>query len=238
MQAVSCECVITVNVGETFRCLPRLTYTSSIDVILELKSREGKADYSIKGTITVRLSTDDTEKPPDGTPQTDAIPIFAVGQSERRGIAKSDNIMYSESVGATDANTKTTQPGDLGTTLESISAILDRITQIAGATSIVSVRKAHVHEASTYRVTTDLSVWQTCFADEFFAQQGTLIVSLSNSSLKPDLRSLRGSLKGIKCSLTLSQPWEVSALSLRLSNRCRTSLNTLKTLSITHSDRS
>ncbi|KIM84729.1 hypothetical protein PILCRDRAFT_394277 [Piloderma croceum F 1598] len=91
----------------------------------------------MKGTITVRLSTDDTEKAPDDTPQTDAIPVSIVGQSESGGIADADNIIYSESTGATDAKTKATQPGDLGMTLESISANLDGVIQIADAISTI-----------------------------------------------------------------------------------------------------
>jgi hypothetical protein len=120
---------------------------------LELKSKGGNADHSIKGTITVRLSTDDTEKVPDNTSQTDAIPVSAIGQSERGGIAESDNNMYFESVEAKDANAKAAQPGDFGTALESISANLDRVIQIAGAASTVSVQKAHIHESTTHRVT-------------------------------------------------------------------------------------
>jgi hypothetical protein len=105
---------------------------------LELRSKDGKAVYTRKGFITVRLSTVEL------TQTSEIARVNAREDIERGGISNSAAAADSGGVGGMNAAVGAVQePGALDTGLGSVVSKLDVFVNIIDKTLQVSLRKPH-----------------------------------------------------------------------------------------------
>jgi hypothetical protein len=112
--------------------------TSSAGAVLELRPREGRADDTIKGFLTVRLNTSDPT-------QTGSIAV----SNARRDIERSDIAKLSESEPIQVIKTAVNvvpQPGEIVTALGNVVSKLDLFVRIVDDAAKVSVRWRYIND--------------------------------------------------------------------------------------------
>jgi hypothetical protein len=112
--------------------------TSSAEAVLELRSTEGRANDTIKGLITVQLSTSDPT-------QTGSIAISNARRDIERGdIAKLPESEPIQAIG-TSVNV-VSQSGDIVTALGSVVSKLDLFVRIVDQAATVSARWRYIRD--------------------------------------------------------------------------------------------